>query len=62
MNERGIREKARGAFYKGAHETANPYDRHTRPREYAAWRDAHWQEWREYKRRHKDWFGDAASD
>lgn len=58
----GIREEAVRAFYNGAQESDNPYDWHPRPREHAAWHDAHWEEWRRYKRRHKDWFGDAGDD
>jgi len=54
-----IHEEAERAFYHGASESDNPYDKLTQPQEYAVWHDAHWEAWRKYKRRHKDWFGDA---
>jgi hypothetical protein len=55
-----ISEQAQRAFYHGAPVTDNPYDSVTEPKEYAAWHESHWEAWREYKGRHKDWFGDAA--
>lgn len=60
MND--IRQEAERAFYEGAGEADNPYDRLTQLDEHTAWREAHWEAWRNYKRRHKDWFGDSAPE
>jgi hypothetical protein len=57
-----IREEAVRAFYLGAPEGDNPYDRQTQPEEQAEWHDAWWEEWRKYRRHHKDWFGDAGGE
>jgi hypothetical protein len=54
------REEARCVFYNAASERDNPYDKLTQPKEHAVWHDAYWAVWLEYKRHHKDWFGDAA--